>query len=177
MRKARKALLIADLINDFFDKNGALYCGDESRKIVGPIVKEIRRARRSGALIVFLNDTHLPDDREFRLWGPHAIEGSWGAELIPEIKAEMRRGDIVIHKFRYSAVFGTRLDAVLRHHGVRAVELVGACASICVMETARDLLDLGYEVTVLRKGVIDFDAESLDTALRRMERVLGAKVK
>ena len=34
-----KALLVIDMLKDFLNKDGALYCGDASRKII-PFVKE-----------------------------------------------------------------------------------------------------------------------------------------
>jgi len=31
---SKKALIIVDMLNDFIDKNGSLYCGDTARSII-----------------------------------------------------------------------------------------------------------------------------------------------
>lgn len=176
MEKKEKALLVVDMLNDFLDEKGTLYCGEEAREIIPNVVDAVRRAREQGALIVWIRDAHKPDDREFSLFGPHCVRGTWGADIIPELAGEKRPEDVVIEKSRYSAFFGTDLDGVLHERGVKKVEVVGVCTSICVMETVRDLRDRDYEVRVHRDCVRDFDEEAHGFALRRMEKILGAHV-
>ena len=40
----------------------------------------------AGVPVIFCNDAHLPGiDRELIIWGDHAIVGTKGAEVIPEL--------------------------------------------------------------------------------------------
>jgi len=161
------------MIHDFADPSGALYCGPSMQRIIPVIQKEIARARSARELVVYLTDDHLPDDAEFAMFPPHAIHGTKGAEIIPDVApAEV---DIRIPKRRYSGFFGTDLDITLRERGVDTLRLVGDCTNICVLYTAADARNLGYAVEVVRDGVTSFDAEAHEDALRELEKTLGAR--
>lgn len=170
----KRALLVIDMIEDFAHEGGALYCGPSMGRIIPVIQSEIARARAAREPVVFLTDNHMPDDAEFKIFPPHAIAGTKGAEIIPEL--ELAPGDVVIPKRRYSGFFGTDLDITLRERGVEALRLVGDCTNICVLYTAADARNLGYEVEVVEDGVTSFDEEAHRDALRELEKTLGAKI-
>jgi nicotinamidase/pyrazinamidase len=170
----KRALVVIDMIEDFVHQAGALYCGPSMARIVPVIQKEIARARGAGEPIVYLIDNHLPDDAEFQTFPPHAIVGTNGAEIVPEVAPE--KGDLVIPKRRYSGFFGTDLDIRLRERGVETLRLVGDCTNICVLYTAADARNLGYTVEVVENGVTSFDEEAHRDALRELEKTLGAKI-
>ncbi len=170
----RRALLVIDMIEDFAHAGGALYCGPSMSRIIPVIEREIDRARAAGEPVVYLKDDHLPDDAEFATFPPHAIAGTKGAEIIPELAPT--NGDVVIPKRRYSGFFGTDLDITLRERGVDALRLVGDCTNICVLYTAADARNLGYAVEVVKDGVTSFDEEAHLDALRELEKTLGAKI-
>ncbi|MBU2552192.1 MAG: cysteine hydrolase [Proteobacteria bacterium] len=170
----RIALLIVDMLNDFLDPAGALYCGDDSRRII-PVVRELLETHRAqDSVIIFVSDHHASDDREFLLFPPHCVQGTPGAATIPEI--EVRSGDHHIYKNRYSAFYGTDLDEILRRESVDEVHLAGVCTSICVMETTSDLRNRDIRAIVHRGAVADFDPKAHDFALERMEKILGAEI-
>ena len=168
----RRALVVVDMIEDFVHEGGALYCGPSMAKVVPVIKRELERARTAGDPIVYLTDEHLPDDAEFAQFPPHALKGSTGAKIVPELAA--REGDVVIPKRRFSGFFGTDLDITLRERGVDTLRLVGDCTNICVLYTAADARNLGYAVEVVRDGVTSFDLEAHADALRELEKTLGA---
>jgi nicotinamidase-related amidase len=103
---------------------------------------------------------------------PHAIVGTKGAEIVPELAP--READVVIPKRRYSGFFGTDLDITLREKRVDTLRLVGDCTNICVLYTAADARNLGYAVEVVKDGVTSFDEEAHRDALRELEKTLGA---
>ena len=138
------------------------------------IVDEIARARAAGDAVIYLTDAHLPDDAEFEMFPPHAIVGTPGAEIVPEVAPAT--GEVVITKRRFSGFFGTDLDVTLRERNVDTIRLVGDCTDICVLYTAADARNLGYAVEVLVDGVTSFDEEAHRFALREMERTLGARL-
>ena len=168
------ALIVADMLQDFIDPQGALYVGPRGREIIPFIARRVDEVRAQGGVVVFLCDAHVPDDREFRLFGPHAVKGSPGAQIIPELP--VKDGDYRVEKTRYSGFYGTDLEEVLKREGVDRVELVGVCTSICIMETVKELYDRGLPAVVHRDGVADFDPEAHDVALRLMARTFGAQV-
>jgi nicotinamidase/pyrazinamidase len=172
--RVKRAVVVIDMIEDFAHEGGALYCGPTMGEIIPVIQREIARARAAGEPVVYLTDNHLPDDAEFAVFPPHAIVGTQGAEIIPELAPEDT--DDVIPKRRYSGFFGTDLDITLREKRVDTLRLVGDCTNICVLFTAADARNLGYAVEVVRDGVTSFDAEAHEDALRELEKTLGAKV-
>jgi nicotinamidase-related amidase len=169
-----KALLVIDMLNDFILKGGALDCGEGARKIVPFVSGKIEEFRREKQPVVFICDSHRPDDPEFQLFPPHCIKGTPGARIIDALPVGQE--DFIIEKTRYSAFYKTTLEQTLRKHRISRVQVVGVCTSICVMDTVGDLRDRDYPVIVYRDGVADFDPEAHRFSLGRMEKIYGAKV-
>ena len=170
-----EALLIIDMINDFLDPKGVLYCGAEVRQIITPLAKHLSRFRAAQRLVIYLCDQHAEDDPEFQVFPRHAVKGSWGAEIIPELAPQ--KGELIIPKTRFSGFFKTNLEEVLRAHHIERVVLTGVCTSICVMDTAADAFFRDFKITVLQDAVGDFDLEMHRFALKRMERIYQAEIK
>lgn len=170
---SKTALIVTDLINDFLDPRGALYVGPAGREIIPFVARTIEATRAGGGVVVFVCDAHDPDDREFAQFAPHAVKGSWGSEIIPELP--FGAGDYRVDKTRYSALHHTRLEAVLAREEASRAELVGVCTSICIMFTAISLLDREIPCRVYRAGVADFDPEAHSFALKHLQ-TLGVEV-
>lgn len=167
----RRALLIIDMLNDFvtgrFGFQGA-------RRIV-PRLRELLEGWRGwGEPVVYVCDSHPPEDPEFNLWGPHAVRGTEGARVIPEL--EPREGERVVEKRRYSGFFGTELEEVLREAGAGEVVLTGVLTEFCVLHTAADAFFRGYGVTVVRDCVASTSQKAHHWALRYMKKAYGARV-
>lgn len=170
----KKALIIVDMLKDFIEKNGSLYCGERVRSIIPFIKKVLDNMRKEGAVIIFVGDSHQENDLEFERFPRHCVEGTEGAKIIDSLKVEP--GDHIVRKRRFSAFYGTNMEEILEDEGIDEAYIVGVCTSICVMETVRDLKDRDYKVYVLRQGIADFDEEAHEFALKRMEKILGAKI-
>lgn len=168
------ALIVADMLRDFMEPQGTLYLGDEARKIIPFVAQKIAETRAAGGVVIYVCDAHVPDDPEFKLFAPHAVKGSRGAEIIPEL--QVLPGDYRVEKTKYSCFQKTEMDSLLQREQVQQVEIVGVCTSICVMETVKELFDRNIPRLVYREGVADFDPEGHAFALKHMERVLGATV-
>ena len=139
-----KAIIIIDMLNDFV--TGSLKC-ERAQRIIPNIKKLAASARQAGIPVIYSNDAHHPNvDHEFSVWGPHAIEGTPGAKVIPELSPQ--KGDYVIPKRRYSSFFGTELDELLRELKVQEVILCGLHTHICIRHTSADAFFRGYKVTV-----------------------------
>jgi nicotinamidase/pyrazinamidase len=167
------ALVVTDMINDFIDPQGALYVGAAGRVIISFIAGKVEETRAGGGVVIFACDAHAPADREFDQFKPHAVQGTWGSGIIAEIP--YLAGDYRVDKTRYSALHNTILEDILIREGVKEVELVGVCTSICIMFTAISLLDREFHCRVYRDGVADFDPQAHAFALEHVQK-LGVEV-
>lgn len=170
----KRCLIVIDMLRDFLQPEGALYCGDTSREIIPAVASRLREAREKGWPVIYTCDRHAEDDAEFEMYDPHAVAGTRGAEIIPEVAP--RPGDRVLAKTRFSAFHETELDDAVKAVGPDEVEILGVCTSICVLFTAEDLRNRGYRVVVHEDSVADFDPEAHAFALKHMARTLGVKV-
>jgi nicotinamidase/pyrazinamidase len=170
----KRALVVIDMIEDFAHEGGALYCGPSMERIIPVIKTELARARAGGEPVIYLTDNHVPDDAEFKVFPPHAIAGTKGAEIIPELAPE--DDEDVIPKRRYSGFFGTDLDITLRERDIDTLRLVGDCTNICVLYTAAEARYRDYAVEVPADCVATFDPDAHTFALKQMQTVLGANV-
>ena len=108
----KAALIVSDMLNDFLDPQGSLYVGPQAREIIPFVAQKIEAFRAQGGVVIFTCDAHAPDDREFRYFPAHAVKGSWGAQIIPELSPGP--GDYRVEKTRYSPFADTNLDEILR---------------------------------------------------------------
>jgi nicotinamidase/pyrazinamidase len=171
----QEALLVIDMLNDFVLPGSPLEVPD-TRKVIGGIRREIDAAHTAGRPVIYVCDTHAPDDKEFRRfgWPPHGVRGTKGAEVVEDLKPQA--GDIVVHKTSYSSFEGTELDSILKGRGIDSVRLTGCVTHICILFTAYESVLRDYAVTVVADGVAGLAKEDHDAALRIMRNVMGAKI-
>ena len=166
----RPAILVIDMLNDFV--YGALTC-DRGKAIVPATAQLLDAARAKGVPVIFCNDAHLKGiDRELKLWGDHAIVGTEGAKVIPELK--VGEGDYVIPKRRYSGFFQTDLDITLKELGVETVVMTGLHTHMCVRHTSADAYSLGYDVVVAKEATDSFTEEDYNGGLAYLKTCYGA---
>jgi nicotinamidase/pyrazinamidase len=175
----RRAIVVVDMLVCFC-RHGDLY-SPRYDPMVPRLVDYLAAAEADGASLVFLVDTHAPDDPEFAMFPPHCVEGSGEDEVIPELTEFADRGDVV-RKRTFSGFHETGLDAVLERLAPDLVEVVGVCTDICVLHTVAGLRARGYDVLVHKDLVETYDAPGHDAAefnrfaLAHVRDVLGARV-
>lgn len=167
-------VIVVDTLRGFLDAGYPLYCGPAARSVIRPIHQLLERERAAGSQVIYVVDSHDPDDREFQMFPPHCIKGTVEAEVVPELAP--RPGDIIIPKTRYSGFYGTRLDLRLKNLLPDKVIICGVCTDICVLHTVADARSRDYAVEVPVDCVASFDPEAHKWALQHMERVLGATI-
>ncbi len=171
---AKEVLIIVDMQRGFLEPGNPLYCGDEVRKKVIPNVKElIEKKLKDGAILIFTQDSHRPDDPEFKMWPPHCVKGTKEEEIVPELA---HYPGIRIKKTRYSGFYGTNLENILKKLNPQKITVCGVCTDICVLYTVADLRNRDYQVEVYEKCVDSFDREAHEFVLKHMDKVLGVKV-
>ena len=166
-------VLVSDMLRGFLEEGYPLYCGEGARRIIPNVQRLLEKEIAKGAKVFFLADHHAPDDPEFKMFPPHAIEGTPEAEVIPELAKF--KGE-VIPKKTYSSFFGTTLDEKLKKLKPKKVIVCGVCTHICVLYAVADARIRGYEVEVPVDCVASFDEKSHRFALDYIENTLGAKM-
>ena len=159
---ARTAFIVVDMQNAYAKKGGMLDLGvgiDESR--TNPVIAANQRllsaARAAGVQVFYLQFGYKPDLSD--AGGPRSpnirkqmairlikerpadrdkliIEGTWGWEIIDELKPEP--GDLVVKKARYSGFAGTTLENQLNGLDIRHILFTGVATNVCVESTARE---------------------------------------
>jgi nicotinamidase-related amidase len=170
MELNKPAILVVDMLNDFV--TGSLAC-ERGQAIVPACSQLLDAAREAGVPVIFCNDAHLKGiDIELELWGDHAIAGTEGAQVVPELGA--CAADYIVPKRRYSGFFQTDLDILLRELGVETVIMTGLHAHMCVRHTSADAYQLGYKVVVAKECTDSFTEEDYVAGLAYLKTCYGA---
>lgn len=166
------AVLVVDMLNDFV--TGALKC-DRGLAIVPKTAELLNGCREKGVPVIFCNDAHIKGiDHELKLWGDHAIAGTPGAEVIPELA--LCDKDYVVPKRRYSGFFHTDLDLLLKELGVNTLIMTGLHAHMCVRHTSADAYQLGYDIVVAKDATDSFTEEDYLYGIKYLKEVYGAEI-
>ena len=189
------ALVIVDIQNDFCS-GGPLAVPDA--EAVLPVVNGLMRVFRR---VIVTHDWHPPSHVSFasshpgqhpfdcillpsgeqELWPDHCIAGTPGAALHSELQippdATILRKGIRQNIDSYSAFLENDrktlvgLDALLRATEAVEIVLAGLATDFCVLHTALDAREAGYEVTVIESGCRGIDVGgSLAAAWNQMAR-------
>lgn len=167
----KMAVLVIDMIKDFVTGK---FENERAQKIIPNIERIVEVAESGGIPVIYVCDSHSEDDREFSIWGSHAIAGTEGAEIVPEL--EPREGQRVLEKTKYSAFFDTKLDEVLDGLGVDTIVLAGVLTEICIQHTAADAFYRGYDIIVPKEGVESTSEKRNKDALDFLEGIYGARI-
>lgn len=169
----KTAFVIVDMLNDFVKEGGSLVVPG-AVNIIPNIKRRLDDARSQDMPVIYLTDAHRPDDPEFEMWPLHSVSGTWGAQVIDELKSQPE--DYVIPKRRYSGFFGTQLELILRELSIDTLIITGVLTNICVFFTAIHAKALAYRVIVPRDSVASTSKEDHDWALHQMKDLHGIEV-
>lgn len=140
----KSAILIIDMLNEYLKPDGLVYC-EPCRSIIPNIAEGLNFARKNGVTVFYIN-TALENEKDImaKKWGLHAVAGSYGAQVVDELKSDV--GDVVIHKKGYNGFFNTNLDEELTKRNIRNIAITGIHTHVCVLLTAVGGFELGYNV-------------------------------
>ena len=129
------ALVVVDVQRGWVSGPQAVSGGDA---LVSALAGAATAARDAGALVVHVQDVGDEDSS--------VPPGSPGRELVLPVEPS----DVVLPKLTGDAFAGTDLEALLRSRGVRTVAVGGLQSEMCVADTARTALRLGFTVVLPR---------------------------
>ena len=145
-------LLIIDMENENAHPNGALYIGEPVRRII-PKIRELRdKVRQADGRVVHTQSVRSPDALEFTVFKNtvRKLEGSWGAELIDELKSA--EDEPLIVKRTHDCFYQTEMDALLARFGMLPgkghVIVTGISTRNCVQSAVMALSVRDYHVYV-----------------------------
>jgi nicotinamidase-related amidase len=159
----QKAVIVVDMQKD----NVGAFC----RAIVPNIQLLLKEARAKGISVIFACDSRYPDDFIFTKSGHpvRTIRGTEGVEVIDELGPGPT--DLIVEKRMLSAFFGTDLDFTLRQKGIRTLVVAGVATWACVLKTAFDAVELGYEVIIPADCCASPSPEDHESALKVLGRL------
>jgi nicotinamidase-related amidase len=190
----RSALLIVDMQNDFLHRDGNFNhiarehpeANIDMRFLIGtiPNVKRLAEAfRTAGRPVVYLAHVLKPgySDAAFPYWRvaieptsgnrTHCVEGTWGAQIIDDLKPQ--EDDHLIVKKGFGGFSNTPLDTILRNMGVTTCVACGVTTCVCVSTTIRGGVEYNYRMIVVSDAVAEVDRTTHEAELKTMARIFA----
>ena len=148
MNEQKAALIIIDMVKDYFVKENNYPITQFAVRIISPINQLISKFRKRNLPVIFSTDAFKEDDFMFQgKMHPHAIKGTKGAEVIDELN--MEKNDLWLPKPRFSAFFDTDLGKTLNNQGITMCAVAGIATNFCVLTTAMDALCFDFKTVIL----------------------------
>lgn len=166
----KAALIVVDMLNDFFERSPVL--ASQRSQLVSSTNLLVRTFRSAGLPVFWVRQEFAPDlhDAFLDMRARNVsitIAGTAGCELLPEL--DHSPADPVIVKKRYSAFFGTDLEARLSEISLDVLVIAGVNTHACVRMTAIDAYQRDYDVIVVADAVASSDPEHHDVTLRYLD--------
>ncbi len=189
----KSALIVVDMQNDFVHPEGGF--GNIAREMPEagidmpflmstiPHVKRLAAAfREAGRPVLYLAHVLKPNysDAQFPYWrlglapggnSTFIVEGTWGAQIIDELKP--REGEHLIVKKGFGGFSNTPLDTTLRNLGVTTCVVSGVTTCVCVSTTVRGGVEHNYRMILVSDAVAEVSRETHAAELKTMARVFA----
>lgn len=170
----KTALIVVDMQNDFVKEKGSLVVPSAGPTVPG-LKKLLELARKTKAHIAYTQDTQVENDPEFDIWPAHCIQGSWGWEIIDELKP--LKNELICPKNRYDGFYGTWLGHFLRNiWKIEHVIITGTVANICVLHTAASAGLRWLHVVVPADGISALTEFDQALTLRQIDSLYAGDV-
>ncbi len=175
----KTALVLIEYQNEFTSEGGVLHPAVQEvmgrTEMLAKTGKVVEAARKAGLTIMHAPITFAEGYNELTshpygilkgvVDGNAFVKGTWGAEIIDELKPEA--GDIVIEGKRGLDTFAsTNIDFILRSKGIQTVILGGFLTNCCVESTMRSAYENGYEVITLTDCAAATSPEEHENAIK-----------
>ncbi|MBN2040279.1 MAG: cysteine hydrolase [Spirochaetes bacterium] len=146
--KEKPALLIIDMVKDYFIDKYNLPVTAPARKIIDPINNLSTEFRKNNWPVIFSTDSFKKSDFIFTSsMKPHAITGTEGAEITELLAREPE--DMWVPKPRFSAFFNTGLEKKLKEMQITLCMVAGIATNFCVLTTVMDALCHDFKAVIL----------------------------
>jgi nicotinamidase/pyrazinamidase len=181
-----------DVQADFMQPGGNLYVPG-AEKLLPNIRRLTDAARQDRVFLVSHGCFHTPDDPEFKIFPPHCVKGTPGAELVPEARTEKiarvpnepdarlpddfsKYQQILLEKQTLNIFESRHAEALVHRLGSHAEFVVfGVVTEYCVSFAAKGLLERGRRVAVVQDAIETLKQEDEQKTMTELVR-LGARL-
>ncbi len=181
-----------DVQRDFVLPGGNLYVPGAEKLL--PNIKRMTDAARQGKVfLVSHGDFHTPNDPEFKIFPPHCVKGTPGAELVAEaitgklvrvpnepdakLPEDLSRYQQILLEKQTLNIFESRhADALVQKLGNRPEFVVfGVVTEYCVSFAVKGLLERGRRVAVVQDAIETLKREDGEKSIAEFHR-MGARL-
>jgi nicotinamidase/pyrazinamidase len=181
-----------DVQADFMLAGGKLYVPGAEKLL--PKIGRLTDAARAGRVFLVSHGCfHTPNDPEFKIFPPHCVKGTAGAELVPEALTEKiarvpndaaaklpedlsQFQQVLLEKQTLNIFESRHAEALLRRLGSEAEFVVfGVVTEYCVSLAAKGLLERGRRVALVQDAIETLKPEDGKKTIAELER-LGARL-
>jgi nicotinamidase/pyrazinamidase len=181
-----------DVQADFMLPGGKLYVPG-AEKLLPNIRRLTDAARHEQVFLVSHGCFHTPDDPEFKIFPPHCVKGTAGAELVPEALAQKfarvpndaaaklpedlsQYQQILLEKQTLNIFESRHADTLVQRLGSHAEFVVfGVVTEFCVSFAVKGLLERGRRVAVVQDAIETLKLEDGQKTITELEQ-LGARL-
>jgi len=176
---------------DFMLPGGKLYVPGAEKLL--PKIRRLTDAARQGRVFLVSHGCyHTKDDPEFAIFPPHCVQGTLGANLVPEALTDKvvtvpndpaaslpddlsRYQQILLEKQTLNIFESRHADQLVERLGPNVEFVVfGVVTEFCVLFAAKGLLERGRRVSVVRDAIETLNSEDGKRAVTELQ-ALGAK--
>jgi nicotinamidase-related amidase len=101
----------------------------------------------------------------------HCVAGTWGAEIIDELKPH--QDEHLIAKKGFGGFTNTQLDTVLRNLGVTTCVVTGVTTCVCVSNTVRGGVEYNYRMALVSDATAEVSRDTHESELKTMGRIFA----
>ncbi len=177
---------------DFMLPGGKLYVPG-AEKLLPNLRRLTDAARQERVFLVSHGCFHAPDDPEFKIFPPHCVKGTAGAEFVPEALTDKvvrvpndadaklpedlsQYQQILLEKQTLNIFESRHADALVQRFGSQAEFVVfGVVTEYCVSFAVRGLLVRGRRVAVVQDAIETLKQEDGRKTIAELEH-LGARL-
>ena len=165
----KTVLLIIDLQEEFF-RDGLL--AEHRERIVTSVNGLVEAARKNSIPVIWVRQELKADLSDAPLYNkrkrkPVTVEGTEGVLLLHELHRDVT--DYAVVKKRFSAFFGTDLEALLSRLGIGQIVVCGINTMTCVRTTSIDAYQRDYEVILALDAVDAYDVAQHENSLTYLQ--------
>ena len=187
----RTAVMVIDMQNAFVSKGGMFDLSgkdmDYIARTIEPNRNIIEAAREKGVKVVYAVHRITADMKEVgpmsrfsmtperlknpEIWNGSIMEGTWGTEIIEELKP--RNDEMIIVKRRFGAFSGTELDMMLRTYDIRYLIFTGVATNICVETSLREASQLQYLPILVSDACAASEPSRQQSSIDNIKEIFG----
>ena len=165
----KTALVIIDMVKDYFVEENNYPITPLARAIIKPINQLIASFRQLNLPVIFSTDSFNKDDFIFKSrMHPHALAGTEGAEIVADL--DRQDCDLWLPKPRFSAFFNTGFEKILHRQQISQIAVVGIATNFCVLTTAMDALCHDFKAVIVDDCTAAFSQEIHEQCLAGYRR-------